>query len=308
MRPNTLVLGFYDDCTPEDNLQAKLIPHTGFGLDPASPAKDPSERPSPFFPAVRDVEETKDLQEDEYVSVIADALKMGKNVSLARYFNQFSRVEILGPGQKVGGLRTRTGPYVDVWPLNLLQPDNCGYIDTCSLFLLQLACVLQESWGWNQTRVRLFLCVESGWGLKEGEEDKLRMMLKELRISAEVQMVAWDQVVALHWHRRGQSETGNEERRGRFEERNEGQKEEDDSSQRFLSNAALPTDEYICAVNNLIRQHEGPPPAVRFLYLPRPPADTGRYRAYLHQLDLLTRDLGPTLLIHGVTPVITTHL
>ncbi|KAG5837001.1 hypothetical protein ANANG_G00234610 [Anguilla anguilla] len=51
-----------------------------------------------------------------------------------------------------------------------------------------------------------------------------------------------------------------------------------------------------------------PPPAVRFLYLPRPPADTRRYSAYLRQLDLLTRDLGPTLLIHGVTPVITTDL
>uniref|UniRef100_A0A667Z393 Solute carrier family 12 member 9 n=1 Tax=Myripristis murdjan TaxID=586833 RepID=A0A667Z393_9TELE len=267
MRPNTLVLGFYDSCTPQDHLQV-------------SPTKDPQEQHPPFFPNLRGVEDTKDLQEEEYVSVIADTVKMGKNVALARYFSHFHRDEILGSGQRVGGHYGRSGPFVDVWPLNLLRPDSRGYVDTCSLFLLQLACVLHESRAWSQTRLRLFLCVEAGWSLQE-EEAKLQVMLKELRISAHVQTVAWDQVVALHWQRRGEREAGNREQL---------------------------TDEYICAVNSLIRKHGAPPPAVRFLYLPRPPADTSRYQAYLHQLDLLTQDLGPTLLIHGVTPVVTTDL
>uniref|UniRef100_A0A8C4DFE0 Solute carrier family 12 member 9 n=1 Tax=Dicentrarchus labrax TaxID=13489 RepID=A0A8C4DFE0_DICLA len=264
MRPNTLVLGFYDDCTPQDHLQ------------------DPREQRSPFFPNVRGAEEPKDLQEEEYVSVIADAVKMGKNVTLARYFDQFNRDEVLGSGKKIGSHRRMSGPFVDVWPLNLLRPDRRGYVDICSLFLLQLASVLQESRAWSQARLRLFLCVEAGCSLKEEEETKLRVMLKELRISAQVQMVAWDQVVALHWQRRGRTERGN--------------------LLEFL------TDEYICAVNNLIRRHSAPQPAVRFLYLPRPPADTNRYCTYLHHVDLLSQDLGPTLLIHGVTPVVTTDL
>ncbi|XP_040911341.1 solute carrier family 12 member 9-like isoform X1 [Toxotes jaculatrix] len=310
MRPNTVVLGFYDDCTPQDYLQGKILVSTGLGLDAVCPAKDPGEQRSPFFPSVRGTGEPKDLQEEEYVSVIADAVKMGKNVTLARYFDQFNREEVLGSGPKIGGHQSMTGPFVDVWPLNLLRPDSRGYVDTCSLFLLQLACVLQETRAWNQARLRLFLCVEAGCSLQEEEETKLRVMLKELRISAQVQMVVWDQVVALHWQRQGRRERGNLVESAQNEEQLEREEaaEEEHGIQTFPNNAAQLTDEYICAVNNLIHRHGAPKPAVRFLYLPRPPADTSRYCAYLHQVDLLSRDLGPTLLIHGVTPVVTTDL
>lgn len=306
MRPNTIVLGFYDDCTPQDNLQGKILVSTGYGFDTVCQTKDPREQRSPFFPSVRVAEETKDLPEEEYVSVIADAVKMGKNVTLARYFDQFNREEVLGSGRKTAGNQSMMGPFVDVWPLNLLRPDSHGYVDTCSLFLLQLACVLQETRAWNQTRLRLFLCVEAGCSLQEEDETKLRVMLKELRISAQVQMVAWDQVVALHWSQGGK-ETGNES--AQSEERMEkGGAEKEDGVEAFPNNVAQLTDDYICAVNDLILRHGAPKPAVRFLYLPRPPADTSRYHAYLHQVALLSRDLGPTLLIHGVTPVVTTDL
>ncbi|XP_035526759.1 solute carrier family 12 member 9-like [Morone saxatilis] len=312
MRPNTLVLGFYDDCTPQDHLQGKVLLSTGHGLEAVSTSIDPCEQRSPSFPNVRGAEEPKDLQEEEYVSVIADAVKMGKNVTLARYFHQFNRDEVLGSGKKIGSRRRMSGPFVDVWPLNLLRPDSRGYVDICSLFLLQLASVLQESRAWSQARLRLFLCVEAGCSLKEEEETKLRGMLKELRISAQVQMVAWDQVVALHWQRRGRTERGNLVEFAQNEEGRERQEEEEaekeDAIQQFPNNGAQLTDEYICAVNNLIRRHSAPQPAVRFLYLPRPPADTNRYCTYLHHVDLLSQELGPTLLIHGVTPVVTTDL
>lgn len=310
MRPNTLVLGFYDDCTPQNQLQGKIFLTTGHDLDAASPSMDHREQQSLYFPSVREAEEPKDLQEEEYVSVVADAVKMGKNVILARYFDQFNRKEVLASVKKIRAHQGIARPFVDVWPLNLLQPDHRGYVDICSLFLLQLASVLQETRAWSQARLRLFLCVEAGCSLKEEEERKLGMMLKELRISAQVQMVAWDQVVALHWRRQGGGERGNlvdssqnEERRGGREEE---EAEKDGVIQHFPSNAVQLSDEYICAVNNLIRRHGAPQPAVRFLYLPRPPANTSLYRAYLHQVDLLSRDLGPTLLIQGVTPVVTT--
>ncbi|XP_018532156.1 solute carrier family 12 member 9 isoform X1 [Lates calcarifer] len=309
MRPNTIVLGFYDDCTPQDHLQGKILVSTSHGLDVVCPTTDPGEQRAPFFPSVRGAGEAKNLQEEEYVSVIADAVKMGKNVTLARYFNQFNREEVLGSGRKIRGHQSMTGPFVDVWPLNLLRPDSSGYVDICSLFLLQLACVLQETRAWKQARLRLFLCVEAGCSLQEEEEKKLRVMLKELRISAQVQMVAWDQVVALHWQRRGGKERGNLGESAQNKEKVEKEEaEKEDGVQTFPNNAAQLTDEYICAVNDLIHRHGAPKPAVRFLYLPRPPADTNRYCAYLHQVDLLSRDLGPTLLIHGVTPVVTTDL
>ncbi|XP_061695878.1 solute carrier family 12 member 9-like [Syngnathoides biaculeatus] len=286
MRPNTLVLGFYDNCPPGDHLQGILPPDH---RSTVCTNKDPGGPLFPFFSSVRGTDKPKDIKEEEYVSIIADALKMGKNVTLARYFSQFNREEVLGCGRKTRTPQGTAGPFVDVWPLNLLRPDNRGYVDICSLFLLQLGCILHETRAWSQARLRIFLCVETGGSLRDEAEAKLRLMLKELRMSAQVQIVAWDQVVALY---RGTRE------RPVVEDGHEG----------LPSNAPQLTDEYIHAVKGLIQWHGDPRPAVRFLYLPRPPADTGRYLAYLHQVDLLSQDLGPTLLIHGVTPVVTTDI
>uniref|UniRef100_A0A672Z9H4 Solute carrier family 12 member 9 n=1 Tax=Sphaeramia orbicularis TaxID=375764 RepID=A0A672Z9H4_9TELE len=261
MRPNTLVLGFYDDCSPTD----KLI----------DPSLSTSQSTDPL--------DGKVVGPQEYVAIIADAMKMSKNVALARYFNNFDRAQALSPASSSQG---KGAVYIDVWPVNLLRPDSCSYVDTCSLFLLQLACILNMVRAWRKATIRLFLCVEEGRSVR-GSEEKLGQLLKELRIKAQVYPVPWDEQVALHWQRQG---------------------DEEDYVNSFPSNATRLSDDYLSAVNKLILDQVRPPPAVRFLYLPRPPADTRRYTAYLHQLDLLTKDLGPTLLIHGVTPVITTDL
>lgn len=111
MRPNTLVLGFCDDCAPQDHLQGKMIACAGYDSVSPSAVIDQERRPS-TFPSVRRAGESKDLQEEKYVSVIADALKMGKNIVLARYFNQFSREEASGLGRKVGVHRIGRTPGV----------------------------------------------------------------------------------------------------------------------------------------------------------------------------------------------------
>lgn len=304
MRPNTLVLGFYDSCRPLDKL-----------LDPPS---DPSgsfqelEQQPPLFhfaslrPGSGESGDGKVLGPQEYVAIIADAMKMLKNVVLARYFNTFDRGQVLSPpstSPRMGAL------YVDVWPVNLFRPDSTSYVDTCSLFLLQLACILNMVRAWRKATLRLFLCVEEGRSVR-GSEEKLRQLLKELRIKAQIYPVPWDQQVALHWQRQGEWSKKNAPGSSEDETRQRAAEEEneDDFVNSFPSNATRLSDDYLLAVNKLISDQARPPPAVRFLYLPRPPADTRRYSAYLHQLDLLTQDLGPTLLIHGVTPVITTDL
>ncbi|KTG02018.1 hypothetical protein cypCar_00021414 [Cyprinus carpio] len=233
----------------------------------------------------------KSMGPQEYVCVIADAVKMLKNVALARYFGQFDRTQAL------------QGPlFVDVWPVNLLRPDSAAYVDTCSLFLLQLACILNMTRAWQKAKLRLFLCVEEGRSLK-GTEQKLKHLLKELRMKAEISTVPWDSQVALHWQRQTRSEKIEE-----LESEEGGVEADKVFVNSFPSNTSRVSDEYLQAVNKLILDQTLRPPAVRFLYLPRPPADTSRYHDYLNQLELLTRNLGPTLLIHGVTPVITTDL
>lgn len=308
MRPNTLVMGFYDDCAPRDDLEGKVLPSTGYGLDSLDSSGDIRDHWPASFPSVRRAEDPKDMRAEEYVSLIVDALKMGKNVTLARYFNQFEREKVLGlgRGERVGSSGA-SGPFLDLWPLNLLRPDSRGYVDTCSLFLLQMAAVLHETHAWSHVRLRLFLCVEASGSLKAHEEkDKkqLQAMLAELRITATVHMVEWDQVVALHWQRRATYMQGNDYDGGR----GRGIACVGNGEEALRTNVSLITEEYIHAVNGLIRQHGAPQPTVRFLYLPRPPADTRLYSVYLRHMELLSRDLGPTMLIHGVTPVVTTDV
>lgn len=314
MRPNTLVLGFYDDCLPKDQLIDPSM-STIQCADSSEPSHEMEHNPPLFhFSSVRGSSDRQDYGEfgdgktlgpQEYVAIIADAMKMLKNVVLARYFDNFDRTDVLSsssPGKRA--------LYVDVWPVNLFRPDSSSYVDTCSLFLLQLACILNMVRAWRKATLRLFLCVEEGRSVR-GSEEKLGQLLKELRIKAQVYPVPWDQQVALHWQRQGEwskkpqsSLTTEEERKARANE----DEEDEDFVNSFPSNATRLSDGYLSAVNKLILDTAQPAPAVRFLYLPRPPADTRRYTTYLHQLELLTQDLGPTLLIHGVTPVITTDL
>ncbi|XP_053535176.1 solute carrier family 12 member 9 [Ictalurus punctatus] len=304
MRPNTLVLGFYDDIPPKDRLQDRSF-HSSRSLEnPVFP--DEPEDPVFHFPPLRGsmdgAWQGKVIGPQEYVSVIADAVKMLKNVALARYFCQFDHTRA-----------RQNAVFVDVWPVNLLRPDSCSYVDTCSLFLLQLACILNMTRAWRKARLRLFLCVETGRSLKEAER-KLGQLLKELRMKADIFTVPWDAQVALHWQRQTSSKKrkkngGETEEEAELEEEEEEEEpEEEEYANGYHSNTSRLTDDYLLAVNRLISDQPCPPPAVRFLYLPRPPADTRRYCDYLHQLELLSRDLGPTLLIHGVTPVITTDL
>ncbi|XP_072249137.1 solute carrier family 12 member 9 [Leuresthes tenuis] len=317
MRPNTLVLGFYDDCLPKDKLiDPSLSPSQS--TDPLSPSQEMEQPPLFHFASLRGSSDRQDYGEfgdgkilgpQEYVAIITDAMKMLKNVVLARYFNNFDRAQVLSPPSSSPG---KGAVFVDVWPVNLLRPDSCSYVDTCSLFLLQLACILNMVRAWRKATLRLFLCVEEGRSVR-GSEQKLGQLLKDLRIKAHVYPVPWDQVVSLHWQRQGswskrqQSESPDSTIDEKTERADE-EENEDDYVNSFPSNATRLSDDYLSAVNKLILDQARPPPAVRFLYLPHPPADTRRYTSYLHQLELLTQDLGPTLLIHGVTPVITTDL
>ncbi|XP_075274288.1 solute carrier family 12 member 9 [Opisthocomus hoazin] len=279
MRPNTLVMGFYDDAVPQDGLAQH-------------PAFTSTREEVPLgFPPLRAPADPKLLSAREYVGIVADALKMLRNVLLARQLEDLDKAWELRRAAS-------PAPTIHVWPVNLLRPDSARYADTCSLFLLQMACVLSMARAWRRARLRLFLCVEAG-AMPHAQEEKLRQLLKDLRIQAQIQLVAWDAVTHLHWQTRrgppgGPAPAGAEE-------------EEEEGAVNFPANATQVSDEYVCAANKLVLE-QSPAPAVRFLYLPRPPADTSLHPLYLRQLELLTRGLGPTVLVHGVSAVTSTQL
>ncbi|XP_072530287.1 solute carrier family 12 member 9 [Salminus brasiliensis] len=281
MKPNTLVLGFYDNSYPEDYLLQDPAfcddAESGSGMFGGPEGDDFGvDLPSlqAHFPPVRHTESPRSLQPDEYVGIISDAIKMGKNVCLARYFFQ------LPPEGK--GMTAKSGDNIDtidVWPSNLLSAQGSGsFADVCSLFLLQMACVLNMAAGWRKARVRIFLCVEAesgdqGWLAKE---ERFRDLLGKLRIRATIKIVAWDPVVRML---QGTDATAH----------------------------PAASEEFLSAVNLLLKEHSTSA-AVRFLYLPGPPTDSSQSQQYLAQLDAITQGLGPTLLIHGLTPVTCTEL
>ncbi|XP_069572575.1 solute carrier family 12 member 9 isoform X1 [Brachyistius frenatus] len=279
MKPNTLILGFYDGCTPEDFfLQDTAFCGSSVGQDSEGEYNFGVDLPSlqAHFPPVRHVESPRWLSPEEYVGIVSDAIKMNKNVCLGRYFFQ---LEGENKDSKVDG-SNRT---IDVWPLNLLQPGSRDYEDVCSLFLLQMACVLNMSNKWRHARMRIFLNVETqssdqSWVVNE---ETFRELLRKLRIRASIKIVPWDSVVQHHPRPNGEL-----------------------SSEPTLS--AL-SEDFLSAVNCMLMEQSSQA-AVRFLYLPRPPAHHGRSQQYLAQLEAVTNGLGPTLLIHGVTPVTYTGL
>ncbi|XP_063341074.1 solute carrier family 12 member 9 [Pelmatolapia mariae] len=273
MKPNMLILGFYDSCTPEDFLlQDSAFCDTAvergnedefnFGVDlPSLQA---------HFPPVRDAESPRWLAPEEYVGIISDAIKMNKSVCLGRYFFQLEGED---KDSKVDGSER----IIDVWPLNLLQPGSRDYEDVCSLFLLQMACVLNMSSKWRHAKMRIFLNVgtassDQGWMVNE---ETFRELLRKLRIRASIKIVPWDSVVQHHTP--------------------------------TAEPAQAPSESFLSAVNHMLMEHSSQA-TVRFLYLPQPPSHHSQSQVFLAQLEAVTNGLGPTLLIHGVTPVTYTDL
>lgn len=301
MKPNTLVLGFYDDEVPQDH----FLTDPAFSEANVSSAEGGDPALGTLFPPPRAPGSPRALSPQDYVATVADALKMNKNVVLARACGALPP-ERLGQGSR-GASKAHQ---VDVWPLNLLRPrGGPGYVDVCGLFLLQMATILGMVPAWHSARLRIFLCLgpREAPGAAEG---RLRALLSQLRIRAEVREVPWGDGAA--------SASASASTGARGEEEEEGEEEEGD----FVNGTRGDAEAEALALNAnaMLRAQqgrggsdggggpEGPATALTFLYLPRPPADPARYPRYLALLDTLTRDLGPTLLIHGVTPVTCTDI
>ncbi|CAH1239487.1 SLC12A9 [Branchiostoma lanceolatum] len=277
MKPNTVMMGFYDNCAHEDTFLSMDV------------FKEPKERRVQFadeeygkmgeaFPPLRKHEDEKVLKLSEYVAIISDAIKLTKNVCLLRYFHQMDRADLFSRKQT---------KYIDVWPVNMMKPEMASYFDVTCFFLLQLACILNMVPHWRKvTRMRVFLCVEGGDHNEPGtrrREAKLKELLTQLRIQADINIINWEHVICLRGHPEGTHLTDE------------------------APGAMAITEEYLRAMNELIKQ-QSQNTAVNFLYLTRPPVDTSRYPEYLNRYDLLTHDLPPTVLVHGLSAVTSTDL
>ena len=271
MKPNTVCLGFYDDAKPVDSLAKSMKRKKRFF---SSLEKGLANGIDMFedYP-IREEKKAKLQTPSDYVKMIYNSLKLQKNVCVCRHFNQLDKSMIL---------KSSSDYYIDVWPLNLFRPGTASIFDDTCLFMLQLACILDMVPGWkSKTELRVFLCVNKESSSAANVEQKLDKVLKNLRIPARIQQISLDL---------GETYTEISE----------------DEDQQMSLYKSLPK-HIVEAINTRIKECSNRT-AVSFLYLPQPPKSTTAQIEYLDRLTDLTNDLPPTVLVHGLNPVISTTL
>lgn len=147
-----------------------------------------------LFP-VRKNAEDKTLTAENYVSIICDVLRMKKNICLCRHFHRMNKSMIA----KSNHIR-----YIDVWPINVFDPRNEDPFDVVSLFMLQLGCIINMLPAWKRLHMRVFLCDAKEYDtmsvasnsttattqtFEKTSEEKLRQLLKLLRITASIEQI-----------------------------------------------------------------------------------------------------------------------
>ncbi|XP_046326120.1 solute carrier family 12 member 9-like isoform X1 [Haliotis rufescens] len=275
MKPNTVCLGFYDSSEPQDTLLKTKVRRRRFFGNVEVGSFNQIEG---YFGGPRDGSSPRNiLSETEYVNMIKDCIKLGKNLCLCRHFNQMNKMEIL---------ESDLESYVDVWPVNLLRPETASYFDNTCLFLLQLACILNMVPRWkSKTTLRVFLMVNAQTDNTIQKEQKLDMFLRQLRIIAKIQVISWDHLQPYM--------------RSPYIELDY------DGSQ--MQDYYEAPDDFVKAMNELIIANSSRT-AASFLYLPKPPTESALYGKYLYHLDMLTANLKPTILVQGLHPVTSTTL
>ncbi|CAF3397965.1 unnamed protein product [Rotaria sp. Silwood1] len=321
LRPNTVILGFYDNTVPEDKLRSlpfykrhwlksnRLI-NTLFLQQQRSRSDDvegtsstitlnSSNTPTSLndndinpilhFPALRRANEEKILDVYSYVQIIKDALYLNKSVCLARNFSLLQKESIDSNKRKV---------FVDVWPVNFIFPETSTQFDITCLYMLQLATILSMVKPWKTRSIlRVFLCIDAINDNTFRIQQHLDELLSQLRINAQTRMVAWENVTSLF----NNPSTINEDAATISVDQQQ-------TTNTTLTKEFIDVnDEYIRGINELIRQ-QSENTSCLYLYLPRPPHDKILFQRYIHVLDMISKNLPPVMFVHGVSSVTCTRL
>ena len=136
------------------------------------------------------------ISPEAYVGIIQDALKLHKNVGLCRNFQMLDRTEVFSSEMK---FRVRAGrkKYLDVWPVNFLSYMETDMTDNTSLFLFQLACIVNMVPKWKTHTMRVFMCVRAADSNVNSKEKELQQLLEVLRIKAQTFVLVWDDLMGM---------------------------------------------------------------------------------------------------------------
>ena len=174
MKPNTIILGFHDDSSHTNDLSSSGSQYINAGFENEFMYQDGSR-----------------ISIDDYVGVIEDTLKLQKNICLCRHFQKLNRSEAVG-SEMAFRIGSGSKKYIDVWPVNFLSSEETNPADNTSLFMFQLACILNTVPKWRRHKLRVLMCAREADVNVNSKEMELKRLLEVLRIKAETIVLIWD--------------------------------------------------------------------------------------------------------------------
>lgn len=268
MKPNTLILGFYDHELPVESFSRGIFRKPRLPFMRVQKKDEIYRSVQLQLPPLRTHPGHQKMTLKDYVGIIKDAVLMDKNVCIARNFAQLDK-NALG----------REG-YIDVWPMNTTVVGEglvLGPYDFTFLLTLQLSCVLHMVPFWeNRSKLRVMQIVETedDEGNHQTQHRTLTNLLKELRIPAEVRMI--------HVTQESLSLTRN-------------------------ADGLAPSTNWYRTVNQLIRIHSTDAFVV-FTGLPHPPNEENMAQQFIQDITVLSDNLPPVMMVYGKSKVVSTSL
>ncbi|KAJ7377254.1 hypothetical protein OS493_030065 [Desmophyllum pertusum] len=268
MKPNTLVLGFFDHELPMESFSRGIFRKQRFPCMRGQRKDEIYRSVQSQLPPLRTHPGHQTMTLKDYVGIIKDAVLMKKNVCIARNFAQLDKNTLGKEG------------YIDVWPMNTTIVGEglvLGPYDFTFLLILQLSCVLHMVPFWeSRSKLRVMQIVET-----DGDDDNhqvqhgtLTRLLKELRIPAEVRMI--------HVTREVLSQTRN-------------------------ADGLAPATNWYRTVNQLIKVHSADAFVV-FTGLPHPPNEENMAQQFIQDITVLSDNLPPVMMVYGKSTVVSTSL
>ncbi|KAL9981220.1 hypothetical protein ACROYT_G009894 [Oculina patagonica] len=268
MKPNTLVLGFYDHELPLESFSRGIFRKQRFPWMRGQRKDEIYRSVQLQLPPLRTHPGHQTMTLKDYVGIIKDAVLMGKNVCIARNFAQLDKNTLNKEG------------YIDVWPMNTTMVGEglvLGPYDFTFLLILQLSCVLHMVPFWetrSKLRVMQIVDTDSEDDYHSTQHVTLTRLLKELRIPAEVRMI--------HMTHEVLSQTRN-------------------------ADGLAPATNWYRTVNQLIKVHSADAFVV-FTGLPHPPHEENMAQQFIQDITVLSDNLPPVMMVYGKSLVVNTSL
>ena len=218
----------------------------------------------------------QDRDAEKFIAMVTDVLKMRRSVCVHRNFDRLRHEDWFAPMPFGFYRKKHVEPvFLDVWLVDFFAEPNSTHNDVCCMFVLQLACIVNMVRKYSGCTVRTLIRVQS---LESDGVDELKAAvqrtLADARINSTVETVVLDageDVPAAY-------------------------------------NLHSISEDYMRRMNEKMRELSEKT-VVSFVSLGRPPsaavATSEMKKKYLALLDILTKDLPPVLLIHGIDSVVT---